>query len=227
MRVIVATLRVRLLPRLLFFFGGIFDGSWLLLQNLVTKAPSDNLPAMLVAQLLPFVKNLSQRKWSDEDIGGDVQFLKEELTTHFQNLTYVFLLSLSLTHTSHLWFGVCVQKDVWWIYIRVGVGTPVVDARSWIGWLLERECYQVEWEGLRTAQVSWRVCLYLIGLLTFSFRILIQILQTATDPNILAIAANDVGQYVKHYDRGKKWVDHIVFSFYLASCFFFWFWLFV
>jgi len=47
---------------------------------------------MLVAQLLPFVKNLSQRKWSDEDISGDVQFLKEELTTHFQNLTYVFVM---------------------------------------------------------------------------------------------------------------------------------------
>lgn len=44
----------------------------------------------------------------------------------------------------------------------------------------------------------------MIGLLTPSFRILIQILQTATNPNILAIAANDVGQYVKHYDRGKK-----------------------
>ncbi len=44
---------------------------------------------MLVAQLLPFAKNLSQRKWSDEDIIEDVQFLKEELATHFQNLTYV------------------------------------------------------------------------------------------------------------------------------------------
>lgn len=44
---------------------------------------------MLVAQLLPFAKNLSQRKWSDEDIVEDVQFLKEELTVHFQNLTYV------------------------------------------------------------------------------------------------------------------------------------------
>jgi len=63
---------------------------------------------MLVAQLLPFVKNLSQRKWSDEDIGGDVQFLKEELTTHFQNLTYVFFLSL-LYHISDL-VCVCVQR---------------------------------------------------------------------------------------------------------------------
>jgi V-type H+-transporting ATPase subunit H len=44
---------------------------------------------MLVAQLLPFAKNLSQRKWSDEDIVEDVQFLKDELTTHFQDLTCV------------------------------------------------------------------------------------------------------------------------------------------
>ena len=94
-RIIVATFRVRLLPSLVFVF-------WIMTcyQNLVTKAPSDNLPAMLVAQLLPFVKNLSQRKWSDEDISGDVQFLKEELTTHFQNLTYVsswiFLSSLQI-----------------------------------------------------------------------------------------------------------------------------------
>ena len=89
-----------------------------MLQNLVTKAPSDNLPAMLVAQLLPFVKNLSQRKWSDEDIGGDVQFLKEELTTHFQNLTYVFyFLSLSPTHTHHISDLACVFKRTYDEYI--------------------------------------------------------------------------------------------------------------
>jgi len=67
---------------------------------------------MLVAQLLPFVKNLSQRKWSDEDIGGDVQFLKEELTTHFQNLTYVFL---SLSH--HISDLACVFKRTYDEYI--------------------------------------------------------------------------------------------------------------
>lgn len=37
-------------------------------------------------------------------------------------------------------------------------------------------------------------------------RRLINILKTSTDPNILAIAANDIGQYVKHYERGKKYV---------------------
>jgi V-type H+-transporting ATPase subunit H len=59
------------------------------LKNLVTKAPSANLPAMLVAQLLPFVKNLATRKWSDEDILEDVHFLRDELEARFESLTYV------------------------------------------------------------------------------------------------------------------------------------------
>ncbi len=58
------------------------------IQNLVTKAPKENLPAMLVSQVLPFVKNLASRKWSDEDILEDVQFLKDELNARFQSLTY-------------------------------------------------------------------------------------------------------------------------------------------
>ncbi len=59
-------------------------------QNLVTNAPSANLPAMLVCQLLPYVKNLVGRKWSDEDILEDVQFLRDELTNRFQSLTCVY-----------------------------------------------------------------------------------------------------------------------------------------
>ena len=57
------------------------------IQNLVMKAPIANLPAMLVAQLLPFAKNLCTRKWSDEDIIEDVHFLRDELNANFQSLT--------------------------------------------------------------------------------------------------------------------------------------------
>ena len=44
---------------------------------------------MLVRELLPFVKNLCTRKWSDEEIVEDVQFLQDELTANFQSLTCV------------------------------------------------------------------------------------------------------------------------------------------
>ena len=56
-------------------------------KNLITKAPSENLPAMLVAQLLPFSKNLSTRKWSDEDILEDVHYVRDELERNFESLT--------------------------------------------------------------------------------------------------------------------------------------------
>lgn len=37
-------------------------------------------------------------------------------------------------------------------------------------------------------------------------RILIRLLKESNDPVVLAVAAHDVGQYVKHYERGKKYV---------------------
>lgn len=33
---------------------------------------------------------------------------------------------------------------------------------------------------------------------------LINLLQSSEEPLVLAVAAHDVGQYVKHYERGKK-----------------------
>ena len=43
---------------------------------------------MLVVLLLRFVMSLSTRKWTDEDIIEDVQFLRDELTANFDSLTY-------------------------------------------------------------------------------------------------------------------------------------------
>ena len=37
-----------------------------------------------------------------------------------------------------------------------------------------------------------------------SLRTLIKLLNEASDPLVLAVAVHDVGQYVKHYERGKK-----------------------
>ncbi|KAG2225210.1 hypothetical protein INT45_009539 [Circinella minor] len=57
------------------------------LKNLVEKAPTENLAAMLVAKLLPFTENLSTRKWSDPDILEDIDYVKERLQENFQSLT--------------------------------------------------------------------------------------------------------------------------------------------
>lgn len=60
---------------------------------MITKAPSSNLPSALVAKLLPFVDSIKDRKWSDDDVKDDVEFLREELKKKFDGLTLVSFLT--------------------------------------------------------------------------------------------------------------------------------------
>ncbi|KAJ3482136.1 hypothetical protein NLI96_g7185 [Meripilus lineatus] len=82
-------------------------------RNLVTKAPSANLPAMLVAQLLPFAKNLCTRKWTDEDIIEDVQFLRDELNARFESLTTYDEYTSELT-SGHLSWTPVHDSELFW-----------------------------------------------------------------------------------------------------------------
>ncbi|KJA27303.1 hypothetical protein HYPSUDRAFT_1097962 [Hypholoma sublateritium FD-334 SS-4] len=137
-------------------------------RNLVTKAPKENLPAMLVSQVLPFVKNLASRKWSDEDILEDVQFLKDELNARFQSLTTYDEYTSELASGHLSWTPVHESDDFW-----KENATKLNDKN---------------YEQLKN---------------------LIAVLNDSTDATALAVAAYDIGQYVKHYDRGKKHVAEL------------------
>lgn len=56
-------------------------------QNLITKSPTTNLPAMLVCKVLPLVQSLGQRRWSDEEIKEDLDWIEGELKENFEGLT--------------------------------------------------------------------------------------------------------------------------------------------
>lgn len=48
-----------------------------------------------------------------------------------------------------------------------------------------------------------------ISILMFSFmfffkRILTRLLEVSDDPQVIAVAAHDIGEYVRHYPRGKR-----------------------
>ncbi|KAF8556917.1 ATPase, V1 complex, subunit H [Imleria badia] len=131
-------------------------------RNLITKAPSANLAAMLVAQLLPFSKNLSARKFSDEDILEDVQFVRDELERNFESLT-TYDEYVSELASGHLSWTPVHESDEFW--------------RENASKLNEKDYEQL--------------------------KILIRLLSTE-DPLVLAVAVHDLGQYVKHYERGKK-----------------------
>jgi len=138
------------------------------LRNLVTKAPSANLPAMLVAQLLPFVKNLATRKWSDEDILEDVQFLRDELEARFESLTTWDEYTSELT-SGHLSWTPVHDSDFFW--------------KENVTKLNEKD--------------------------HFYLKRLIELLRSSHDPLVLAVAAHDLGQYVKYHERGKKIVTDL------------------
>ncbi|KAI8089241.1 ATPase, V1 complex, subunit H [Halteromyces radiatus] len=83
------------------------------LRNLVEKAPSQNLAAMLVVKLLPFTENLSARKWSDADILEDVDYLKERLQENFQSLT-TFEQYASEVETGKLEWSPPHKSEIFW-----------------------------------------------------------------------------------------------------------------
>ncbi|KAI0736579.1 ATPase V1 complex subunit H [Fomitopsis betulina] len=132
-------------------------------RNLITKAPAANLPAMLVSQLLPFAKNLCTRKWSDEDILDDVQYIRDELNARFESLTTYDEYSSELISGHLSW-------------------TPVHDS-----------------------ELFWKENATKLNDKDYAqLKTLIKLLSESHDPIVLAVAAHDVGQYVKHYERGKK-----------------------
>ncbi|EPQ58239.1 ATPase, V1 complex, subunit H [Gloeophyllum trabeum ATCC 11539] len=137
-------------------------------RNLIAKAPSANLPSMLVAQLLPFMKNLSTRKWSDEDILEDVQFLRDELKSRFDSLTNYDEYTSELA-SGHLSWTPVHESEVFWKENATKLN-------------------EKDYEQLKT---------------------LVRLLKESSDALVLAVAAHDLGQYVKHYERGKKVVTDL------------------
>ncbi|RIA94860.1 armadillo-type protein [Glomus cerebriforme] len=137
-------------------------------RNLVDKAPEANLPAMLVAKLLNFCENLSSRKWSDNEIVEDIEFLKDRLQENFHSLT-TFDEYASEISSGMLQWSPPHESDQFW--------------RQNVAKLNEKD-YEL-------------------------LRILARLLSQSNDNIVLAIAAHDLGQYVKYYPNGKKFLQEI------------------
>ena len=68
---------------------------------------------MLTSKLLPFVISLQSRRWSDEEITDDLDFLKSELSTRLENLT-TYDEYVSELESGHLvWSPVHESEEFW------------------------------------------------------------------------------------------------------------------
>ncbi|GAK67100.1 uncharacterized protein PAN0_016c5326 [Moesziomyces antarcticus] len=57
------------------------------LRNLLAKAADVNAPVMLGSKALPLCENLLARKWSDEEIEEDLQYIRTELAERLKTMT--------------------------------------------------------------------------------------------------------------------------------------------
>jgi V-type H+-transporting ATPase subunit H len=135
----------------------------------VKNAPEENLPAMVVAKLLQFTKALSGRKWTDEEIVEDLEFLQSELQASFDQLTYSF-------HT----------------YSRNSNGSTFDEYSS------ELESGHLSWTPPHRNEQFWREnATKLIEQNNKLLKALARLLATSKNPIVLAVGCNDVGQLIK------------------------------
>lgn len=159
---------------------------------------------MLVAELLPFAKSLCGRKWTDEDIIEDVQFLRDELKARFDSLTYVALRCGTEARQSdsraYLGPGRSIRRNC---NLAIRIGHPYT-SRNLSGKKM-RANYVIK--TLSTSGALFCICsdVPLTGW-PHALRLLVKLLNESSDPTILAVSAHDLGQFVKYCDRGKKCV---------------------
>ncbi|GAA5916473.1 hypothetical protein JCM6882_006470 [Rhodosporidiobolus microsporus] len=137
-------------------------------RNLVVKAPKQNLAPMLIAKVLPYVQTLQGRKFADEEIKEDVDFLAEELKKSFEGLTTYDEYKSELA-TGHLTWSPPHKNDDFW--------------RDNASKLADRDREQL--------------------------KVLVSLLISSQEATTLAVAANDIAQFVKFHETGKKAIDDL------------------
>ncbi|OLL25566.1 V-type proton ATPase subunit H [Neolecta irregularis DAH-3] len=137
-------------------------------RNLIKNAPEENLLAMLVARVLDLTNNLAKRKWSDTEIIEDLQFINEELTCNFEQLT-TFDEYTSEVESGHLsWTPPHRNMDFW--------GQNAVRFAEYDNSLLKQ---------------------------------LTNLLKSSNDALVLAVAAHDLGQYLKYVPDGRSVLQNL------------------
>ncbi|KAI8916734.1 ATPase, V1 complex, subunit H [Powellomyces hirtus] len=137
-------------------------------KNMMTKASQENMAAMIGNKLLNVCETLAGRKWSDEDILEDLQYLKEEMTKNVANLS------------------------------------------TWEEYDAEVRSGKLEWSPSHLSEQFWKQYANKLSERDFELlKLLSRIVATSQSTLVLAVAAHDLGQYVKFATNGKRALEEI------------------
>ncbi|XP_018576537.1 V-type proton ATPase subunit H isoform X2 [Anoplophora glabripennis] len=141
-------------------------------RNLIEKPDDQQVAkehciAMVQCKVLKQLAILEQRKFDDEDVTGDVEFLTEKLQSSVQDLS------------------------------------------SFDEYATEVKSGRLEWSPVHKSKF-WRENAQRLNEKNYELlRILIHLLETSKDPLVLSVASFDIGEYVRHYPRGKHVIEQL------------------
>ncbi|XP_034256979.1 V-type proton ATPase subunit H isoform X1 [Thrips palmi] len=133
-----------------------------------SQTSKDHCMAMVSSKVLKQLSILEQRKFDDEDIVADIEFLNERLQASVQDLS------------------------------------------SFDEYATEVKSGRLEWSPVHRSAQFWRENAGRLNEKNYELlRILTHLLQNSHEALVLAVAAFDIGEYVRHYPRGKHVIEQL------------------
>merc|ERR1711892_501925 len=139
-----------------------------ILADILSDAQKENCISMVQCKVLKQLELLEQRKFDDEDIQEDVDYLNEKMNASVQDLS---------------------SYDEYITEVRSG---------------------RLEWRPVHRSEKFWRENAHHLNDKNYELlKILIQLLESSKDPLVLSVACFDLGEYVRHYQRGKHVLEQL------------------
>ncbi|XP_055539130.1 V-type proton ATPase subunit H isoform X1 [Wyeomyia smithii] len=133
-----------------------------------SQVAKEHCIAMVQCKVMKQLQILEQRRFDDEDIAADLEFLIEKL----QN--------------------------------------SVHDLSSFDEYATEIKSARLEWSPVHKSAKFWRENAQRLNEKNYELlRILVHLLETSKDPLVLSVASYDIGEYVRHYPRGKHVIEQL------------------
>ncbi|XP_074656304.1 V-type proton ATPase subunit H-like [Tubulanus polymorphus] len=95
-------------------------------------------------------------------------------------------------------------------YLNEYLQASVRDLSSFDEYSTEVKSGRLEWSPVHKTEKFWRECAQRLNEKNYELlKILIKLMESSRDPLILSVAAHDIGEYVRHYPRGKHVIEQL------------------
>ncbi|GAB5583969.1 V-type proton ATPase subunit H isoform X1 [Prionailurus iriomotensis] len=101
-----------------------------------------------------------------------------------------------------------ISEDIKFLLEKLG--ESVQDLSSFDEYSSELKSGRLEWSPVHKSEKFWRENAVRLNEKNYELlKILTKLLEVSDDPQVLAVAAHDVGEYVRHYPRGKRVIEQL------------------